>query len=147
MCVMTSSWPAPMRLRSCQCAPSSLEVNTWPSEVPRYSLFTSRGSAPKEMTVPPGGPACLHVGAVVEAAVSAIAASPIHFAFIRMHSPRAQRRPQDAIVRNPLLKRACSEGQIWGHLFIVLVRATLWSRCANLATTSFPLWGSMVWEL
>src|SRR5215469_10778879 len=58
MCVTTSSRPEPMRLSNCQCPPSSLEVKMCPSAVPMYNFEILCGSAPKEITVPPGGPTC-----------------------------------------------------------------------------------------
>src|SRR6516162_4038334 len=65
ICVTTSSWPDPIRLKSNQCPPSSLEVNTWPSAVPKNNLFRLWGSAASDTTLPPGGPTCLHVCAVI----------------------------------------------------------------------------------
>src|SRR5208282_3313745 len=85
MWVTTSSCPVPILLSSCQCAPSSLELNTCPSEVPKYSFFQSWESASSEITVPPGGPTCRQVCAGAETAATAkIAKPPSHFPVIGM---------------------------------------------------------------
>src|SRR6202030_409707 len=93
--VTTSSWPVPMRLSKFQCWPSSVEEKTWPSEVPRKILLALCGAASREITVPPEGPTCRHCCAGVDIVAAKLnAKKPIHFAFIRVDSPRAQVRPQ-----------------------------------------------------
>src|SRR5258708_36668660 len=95
MCVTTSSCPVPMRLNKFQCWPSSVEEKTWPSDVPRKTLLALCGSASREITVPPEGPTCRHCCAGVAIVAAKLnAKQPIHFAFIRVDPPRAQRRPQ-----------------------------------------------------
>src|SRR5271165_1154509 len=113
-----------MRLSSCQWSPSSFEVNTWPSAVPRYSLLMLFGSAVREITVPPEGPTCRR--------------------FASAHSPclRWQERPTPKIcvscacilpdatiglqvvsLRKPPQNCACSKVQIADKLPLVLVLA------------------------
>src|SRR5690348_18244286 len=104
-----------MRLKSDQCPPSSTELNTCPSDVPRYSLFASWGSASSEITVPPAGPTCFHVCAgVAEAAANAIASAPNHFVFVTIISPRSAEAPTCNSLKNAPQKIACSQVQIWG---------------------------------
>src|SRR6266481_8313160 len=89
-----------MRLSKFQCWPSSLEEKTCPSEVPRKILLGLRGSASREITVPPEGPTCRHCCAGVAIVAAKLnAKNPIHFAFIRVDSPRAQVRPQGRSLR------------------------------------------------
>src|SRR5215467_13687671 len=115
-----------MRLQRFQCWPSSPEKNTWPSEVPRYSLFGSCGSASSELTFPPSGPTCFHCCAgVATQAASPKASAATHFEFIGMDSPKSAGALTSQECRRrgraPAPVQRCRFGAVLAVLKLVLV--------------------------